>query len=202
MPVIGQPAHTHFTPVVSAVALDRISLSVTYLYNISAASYRVSLAATYLYDLKVIVSRSQTYLYLLNPVTPTGPTRLYFHAVLNPLPNLPTTERSTLTSNKVVDAETVNRTMNTTIGVAQTFLSLGSIGTTALQRYYFSKFVTDTLTGISSVTAQTWTYNFATTVNNTTGGFPVSGTNKPVRVTAYVWRPSTRQQSWRYCRRK
>ena len=81
--------------------------------------------------------------------------------------------------------------MNTTIGTVQTFLSLGSNATTALQRYYFARFVTDTLTNITSITAQTWTYNFATTVNNTTGGFPVSGTNQPVRVVAYVWRPST-----------
>lgn len=193
MPAIGQPAHTHFTPVVTAIPLDRISLSVTYVYNISAAAYRVSLASTYLYDLKVILSRPAVYLYNLNPVAPAGPTRLYFHAVLNPLPNLPTTERSTLTPNKTVDAETVNRTMSTVIGVAQTSLVLSSNATTSLQRYYFSKFVTDTLTNITSITAQTWTYNFATTTSTSVGAtrFPTAGSNQPVRVVAYVWRPST-----------
>jgi len=193
LPIIGQPAHTHFTPVVTAVPLDRISLSVTYLYNISAAAFRVSLARTYVYNLKVVVSRSQSYLYNLNPVAPPGPTRLYFHAVLNPLPNLPTTERSTLTPNKTVDAETVNRTMSTVIGVAQTSLVLSSNATTTLQRYYFSKFVTDTLTNVSSITAQTWTYNFATTTSSSIGAtrFPTAGSSQPVRVVAYVWRPST-----------
>src|SRR5580765_3345988 len=179
MPIIGQPAHTHFTPVITPVVLDRISLSVTYVYNVSAAAYRVSLSQTYLYDLKVIVSCLQTYLYHLNPVAPVGPTRLYFHAVLNTIPNLPTTERSILTANKTVDAENISRTMSTIIGTVQTFLSLASIGTTTLQRYYFGRFVTDTLTNISSITAQTWTYNFSTTQNSTSNGFPVSGTNRP-----------------------
>jgi hypothetical protein len=191
MPVVGQPSHTHFTPIVGAVALDRISLSVTYLYNVSAASYRVSLARTYLYDLKVIVSRTQVYLYHLNPVAPVGPTRLYFHALANPVSNLPTTERSTLTANKVVDAETVNRTMTTIIGTAQTSLVLTSNATTALQRYYFSRFVSETLQNVTSITAQTWTYNFASTSNAAGSRFPVTGTNAPVRVVAYVWRPST-----------
>jgi hypothetical protein len=194
LPIIGQPAHTHFIPVVIPVPLDRISLSVTYLYNISAAAFRVSLARTYVYNLKVIVSRSQAYLYNLNPVAPAGPTRLYFHAVLNPLPNLPTTERSTLTPNKTVDAETVNRTMSTVIGVAQTSLVMSSNAVTTLQRYYFSKFVTDTLTNVSSITAQTWTYNFAATSGGTNANFPTGATNQPVRVTAYVWRPSTQSK--------
>ena len=194
MPVIGQPAHTHFTPIVTPVALDRISLSVTYLYNISAASYRVSLARTYLYDLKVIVSRQGVYLYDLNPPAPLGPTRLYFHAVTNTLPNLPTTERSTLTLNKAVDPETLNRTLGTVIGVAQTSLVLSTTATSTLQRYYFSRFVSDTLSGISSITAQNWIYNFAIKESGVSANFPVSGTNQPVRVTAYVWRPATQSK--------
>ncbi len=191
MPIIGQPAHTHFTPVVGAVALDRISLSVTYLYNVSAASYRVSLARTYLYDVKVIVSRTQVYLYHLNPQAPVGPTRLYFHAVANPVSNLPTTERSTLTANKVVDAETVNRLMNTIIGTAQTSKVNTANLTTALQRYYFTRFVSETLSNVTSITAGTWTYNFAANGANTNANFPVNSTNQPVRVVLYVWRPST-----------
>jgi hypothetical protein len=191
MPIIGQPAHTHFTPVITPVVLDRISLSVTYVYNVSAAAYRVSLSQTYLYDLKIIVSRSQVYLYHLNPVAPVGPTRLYFHAVLNTLPNLPTTERSVLTANKTVDADNISRTMSTIIGTAQTSLVLTSNATTTLQRYYFGRFATTTLSNISSITAQTWTYNFASVTNSTGGRFPVTGTNAPVRVVAYVWRPST-----------
>ena len=89
MPIIGQPAHTHFTPVITPVVLDRISLSVTYIYNVSVATYRVSLSRTYVYNLKIIVSLVQRYLYGLNLSQPAGPTRLYFHSALNTIPNLP-----------------------------------------------------------------------------------------------------------------
>ena len=194
MPIIGQPAHTHFTPVITPVVLDRISLSVTYVYNVSAAAFRVSLSQTYRYDLRIIVSCLQIYLYNLNPVTPTGPTRLYFHAALNPLPNLPNICLCVLTPHKVVDAETVNRTMNTITGTVQTSLVLTSNATLTPQNYYFTRFVTDTLTQISLIEAKTWTYNFAAKESPSTGNFPCNGTNKPVRVVAYVWRPSTQSK--------
>jgi hypothetical protein len=191
LPAIGQPAHSHFIPVITPIVLTRISLSVTYLYHVSAAAYRVAKSSTYQYNIRVIVSCLSVYKYDLNPLLPVGPTRLYFHAVLNTLPNLPTTERSTLTANKVVDAETVNRTMSTIIGTVQTSLTLTSNATTALQRYYFTRFVSDTLTNVTSITAQTWTYNFSTNNQSLSSRFPVNGTNQPVRVTAYVWRPGT-----------
>jgi hypothetical protein len=81
--------------------------------------------------------------------------------------------------------------MTTIIGTAQTSLVLTSNATTSLQRYYFTRFVSETLQNVSSITAQTWTYNFASTSNSTGSRFPVTGTNAPVRVVAYVWRPST-----------
>ena len=68
------------------------------------AAYRVAKSSTYQYNIRVIVSCLSVYKYDLNPLLPVGPTRLYFHAVLNTLPNLPTTKGQVLTANKVVDA--------------------------------------------------------------------------------------------------
>jgi hypothetical protein len=117
-------------------------------------------------------------------------TRLYFHAAANSVPNLPTTTQSSLTADKLADAATVNRFMDTNIGTAQTTVNLTTNSTTSLQRYYFTRFVSDTLSGITSITAQTWTYNFSATQTSTTANFPCAGT-AAVRVMAYVWRPGT-----------
>jgi hypothetical protein len=117
-------------------------------------------------------------------------TRLYFHAATSGLSNLPTTEQSSLTSSLNADAQTVNRTMDTNIGTAQTTLSVNTAATASLQTLYFTRFVSDTLSGITSITAQTWTYNFSATQAATAGNFPCAGT-AAVRVMAYVWRPGT-----------
>jgi hypothetical protein len=117
-------------------------------------------------------------------------TRLYFHSTNSALSNLPTTDQSSLTNDKIVDALTVNRSMNTTIGTAQTSLALSSNNTTSIQRYYYTRFVSDSLNGISSISANTWTYNFAAQQSSTFARFP-AGVNGPVRVTCYVWRPSS-----------
>src|SRR4249919_1483194 len=119
-------------------------------------------------------------------------TRLYFHAALNPLANLPTTEQSSLTSNKDVDAQNVSRLMDTTIGTGQTSLVLTSNATLSQQVYYFTAFVSPPLSGISSITAQTWTYNFAAQGSAINANFPANAA--PVRVTSYVWRPSTQSK--------
>lgn len=116
-------------------------------------------------------------------------TRLYFHATTSGLSNLPTSEQSSLTVNKSADAQTVNRSMDTTIGTSQTSVALTSNATTSQQVYYFTRFVSEELSGISSITAQTWTYNFAVQCSNAQARFPVSSGAVPVVV--YVWRPST-----------
>ena len=118
-------------------------------------------------------------------------TRLYFHAATSLLSNLPTTEQSSLTSDKNVDAQSVNRTMDAVLSAtAQTSVVLTSNATVSLQRYYFTRFVSQPLSGITSITAQTWTYNFAFMSNNTLANFPVA-TFGVVRIMAYVWRPGT-----------
>jgi hypothetical protein len=117
-------------------------------------------------------------------------TRFYFHATTNSTSGLPTAEQSSLTADQSADAATLNRTMNTTIGTAQTSIAQSSIATTATRNYYFCRFVSQPIFQ-SSIAANTWTYNFAAKESTTAGNFPVAATNQPVRVNCYVWRPST-----------
>ena len=190
MPIIGQQSHTHFTPIAAAI-LQRITSSFLYKYNVTQSAFRVTVVLQYRYNVNYLLSTAHIYFYHLNPSGAVGPTRLYFRAVINSLPNLPTVEGSTLTPSKVIDAETVNRTLSLIKGGSQSSLVLNSNATTALQRYYFSRFVSDTLSGITSITAQTWTYNFAVKETGTSASFPGSGTNQPVRIVGCVWRPTT-----------
>lgn len=117
-------------------------------------------------------------------------TRLYFHSATDATAGLPTSEQSTLTSNKDADVQTVNRSMTPAIGSVQATLVLTSNVTTSTQNYYFSRFVSPPLFQLS-IAANTWTYNFAANQGNIRANFPVNGTNQPVRVNCYVWRPST-----------
>lgn len=190
MPIIGQQSHAHFTPIAAAI-LQRITSSFVYKYNVTQSAFRITVTSTCRYNINYLLSTAHIYFYHLNPTGAVGPTRLYLRAVINALPNLPTVEGSTLTPNKNVDAQTVNRTLSLIRGGSQTSLVLTSNATSALQRYYFSRFVSDTLSGISSITAQNWTFNFAIKESDTNANFPVSGTNQPVRIVGCVWRPST-----------
>ncbi len=119
-------------------------------------------------------------------------TSLYFHAAASSVANLPTDEQSSLApdANKA-DAVTVNRSMDTSVGVSPTSLVITTTADTNAHNYYFSRFCTLPLKDVTSITAQTWTYKFAAKESNTAANFPCTGTNKAVRVTAYVWRPGT-----------
>ena len=118
-------------------------------------------------------------------------TRLYFHAANSVLSNLPTTEQSSLTASVTVDAVTVNRNMNTTIGTSQTSLAATTLAQTAQQSIYFTRFVSDALSGVSSIPAGLWAYDFAASESNVSANFPTSGVaGAGVRCTCYVWRPS------------
>ena len=120
-------------------------------------------------------------------------TRLYFHQTSSSVSNLPTTEQSTLTadSGKNADAFTVNRSMNTTLGTAQTSLSLTTVSTTSLQTFYYTRFVSEQLSGVSSISANTWTYNAAYSNTQSNSRFPVLSAQPLKNVVIYVWRPST-----------
>ena len=117
--------------------------------------------------------------------------KLYFHGVDNPLANLPTAEQSALTSAKNVDAQTVNRLMDSTIGASQTSITLSSINNTSANDYYFTKFVSWSLSGISAINASLWRYGFAASESNANANFPVGAANSPVYLNVYVWRPSS-----------
>lgn len=80
--------------------------------------------------------------------------------------------------------------MNTTIGISQTSIVFVQNNIASAQNYYFTRFVSQQLSGISSITAQTWTYNFAATETSGNANFPLSSIGS-VRIMAYVWRPGT-----------
>ncbi|HEY1248324.1 MAG TPA: hypothetical protein VGE97_05000, partial [Nitrososphaera sp.] len=202
MPIVGSQAHSHFIPyatpalVISASftyqynASGRVSLSSSYKYDISDIE-RVSVSFTYLYDNQKSVTKSFIYNYNIT-ATYTGPTRLYFHSALNTLvSNLPTVEQSSLTASKSAEAQSSNHLMNKTIGTSQVQLVLTSNATTSVQNYYFTRFVSEKLRGVDTIDAATWTFNFAARSSSASGNYPVDGTNQPIRIVSYIWRPST-----------
>lgn len=116
-------------------------------------------------------------------------TRFYFHSATSGVAGtLPSAEQSTLTAAANADAQTVNRSMNTTIGSSEQTLALSSTNST--RDLYFSKFVSP-LIYQTSIAANTWVYAFDASEGNLSCNFPVSGANQPVYVNIYVWRPST-----------
>jgi hypothetical protein len=118
-------------------------------------------------------------------------TKLYFHAASSTLTNLPTATQSATVSDKDVDAQTVNRTMSPSKGVSQTSLVLSSLANTSSNDYFFAKFVSEPLRGVTSISANTWNYAFAAAENNANANYPNGGSNLSVPTVAYVWRPST-----------
>lgn len=117
-------------------------------------------------------------------------TRLYFHAALSTVSGtLPTTEQSTNTSDKNGDAQSVNRSMNTTIGTSQTSILIASNSTTSAQAYYFTKFVSRPLNQ-TGITAQTWTLNYAAEEELSSSQFPAAGSGDETYVNLYVWNPT------------
>lgn len=91
---------------------------------------------------------------------------------------------SPLVYNKV-DNTNVHRSMNTTKGLAQVSDVLASNATLSSTTYYWTKFISNPLTGVSSISANTWqlVYAFAQSHANANYIGPV--------VYVYVWRPST-----------
>jgi hypothetical protein len=104
---------------------------------------------------------------------------------------LPTTEQSTKTANFNFDAQTTNRSMDTTIGSAQT--SVSHTLTTAFNNNtlsFVTKFISPELDQ-TSVSANTWRYNFSTKHNNLTPceDYPTPDNAHTVPICVYVWRP-------------
>lgn len=118
-------------------------------------------------------------------------TKLYFHEATSILAGtLPSTVQSSLgTPNLLIDAATVNRSMDTAIGTSQTFKGGASPGINGLNKVYFTRFCSRPL-AMTSIASDTWNFAFADQEGNAAQNFPCSGT-AAVSVTVYVWRPST-----------
>lgn len=122
-------------------------------------------------------------------------TRLFYHAALSGLSNLPTTNQSALTPATPIDypsdAFTVNRVMDRDQGVATSqYRTIGTDSSATLKSYYLTRFVTEGLQA-QTISANTWTYNFCARHNTSNLNFPCTGSNQVVYVCVYVWRPGT-----------
>ena len=82
--------------------------------------------------------------------------------------------------------------MDTTIGTSQQVLNYVSTAVWADAFGYVTKFVSPNL-DMTSITAQTWTWNFAAKISSGTpvNAYPTPSTNDRVPLNLYVWRPST-----------
>src|SRR5215510_11780019 len=102
-------------------------------------------------------------------------TRLFLHAATDSTTGLPTAEQSSLTAtNNAEGSQTTNRVMDTTTGVLETSLNV-TIAGSAIENNYYTRFVTASL-NMSSLSANTWTYNFAAREDDTSNHFPTNGT--------------------------
>lgn len=121
-------------------------------------------------------------------------TRLYLHDALSGVAGtLPTTEQSAKTAVFNFEAQSINRSMNTTIGTAQASKTFVNTTTRATNNTcYVTAFVSDPINQ-SGIAANTWTYNFAAKNSNTTpcDDYPTFDSSKVVPGCCYVWRPST-----------
>jgi hypothetical protein len=122
-------------------------------------------------------------------------TTFYLHAAAssNQSAKLPTTEQSTLTAYANFQAQSNNKSMNTTKGSSQAALTNTTFDTNSPANYFIGKWVSDLCINQSSISAQTWTWAFACKTNGDSGDlFPVDQNSTiNVYVCLYVWRPST-----------
>lgn len=113
-------------------------------------------------------------------------TKLYLHAASHALTGtFPTGEQSSATPSWSATGAATLRTMNTTIGTAQTSLSGTSLANTSLQLPFMGFFVSPPLNGNQSVTA-VFRLNVALTQSNTQMNL-----GQYLTTCLYVWRPST-----------
>jgi hypothetical protein len=118
-------------------------------------------------------------------------TRFYLHSTTDSTTGLPTTEQSASASSLDWEAQTNNRVMNTTIGVAQTLVTKTSASAFTNARCFVSKWVSPPLDQ-TSVAANTWKWNFACKdANFNPNNYPCLSTSTVVPITCYVWRPGT-----------
>lgn len=78
--------------------------------------------------------------------------------------------------------------MNTTIGTSQTSITAVGGSAASNQTIYIGRFVSAPIYQ-TSIAANTWSLSVAFQEESTTQNFPVSGTDQPLRINCYVWRP-------------
>lgn len=116
-------------------------------------------------------------------------TKLYLHNALSSVTGtLPSTIQCALGAPNVsVDAASVNRLMDTSVGSSQTSKA-ASISVTN-SKVYFTRFCTPTMTN-TSLSADTWTFSFATMQSSVSLYFPYNTTGNATYICLYVWNPS------------
>lgn len=113
--------------------------------------------------------------------------RLYFHDALSDVSGtLPSSEQSSLTPSVNVDAQTVNRSMNDTIGTSQTSKQWNINDGSSAAVYYITRFVSPPLAA-QTIPASDWSYSFAAAESATSVNYP-TGT---VHICLYTWNPTT-----------
>jgi hypothetical protein len=120
-------------------------------------------------------------------------TRMFLHHALSSVSGtLPNSEQSSKAINFNYDAQSVNRSMDTTIGTSQATLSFISNQVRNDEFGYVTKFISPNLnqTGLA---ANTWSWNYAAKIS--AGGpinaYPTPSTSDNMPICVYVWRPST-----------
>lgn len=104
---------------------------------------------------------------------------------------LPSAEQSTLTSDKDATTQADNLTLSTTKGTSTAaIVQYSTNANTNLQNHYIARYVSAPIYHLS-IDTNTWTFAFAAFQGSSSANFPVSGTDQPVYVNCYVWRPST-----------
>jgi hypothetical protein len=85
----------------------------------------------------------------------------------------------------VVDATSVHRSMDIQKGTSEVTKTMTSLANVASQTYYWSKFISPPLIGVSSISANTWQLVYGLAESNLSANFI------GVVIEFYVWRPST-----------
>lgn len=122
-------------------------------------------------------------------------TRLYLHAALSTISGtLPAASQSTAhTATGNYESQATNRSMDTTIGTAQTNLDFVRAATSSADpKFYITTFISQALNQ-TSIAANTWQWNFACKNTSTTNckDYPSNNTDDKIPICCYVWRPST-----------
>ncbi len=92
------------------------------------------------------------------------------------------------TSGKIVDDFDECRQLSLSKGITASSISIISNATTSQQTFYFGRWMTPRLNLSGGISANTWTCALAGWNSNSSGNFPVSGSNQTVQIFVYVWR--------------